>query len=97
MEYVVSDKYIKGKVWCNEKPISVIANMDLDMRWKYDNRIMAAGVGVMNFGFDQNFKVNGGAINEVEEKPISLWKDGEVTGEYRFNKSNGNWFIKPEE
>lgn len=94
-EYVVSDKYIKNRVWCNEKSLTVIANMDLDMRWKYDNRIMAAGCGVVNFGFDQNFRVNGGSINEVEEKPISIWKDNSTIG-YRFNENNGNWFIKPE-
>lgn len=95
MDYVISDKYIKNRVFCNEKPLSVIANMNIDMRWKYDNRIMAAGCGVVNFGFDQNFKVNGLSINEVSDKPISILKDNEVIG-YSFNKNNGNWFIKPE-
>lgn len=95
MDYVISDKYIKNRVFCNEKPLSVIANMNIDMRWKYDNRIMAAGCGVVNFGFDQNFKVNGLSINEVSDKPTSILKDNEVIG-YSFNKNNGNWFIKPE-
>ena len=95
MDYVISNKYIKNRVFCNEKPLSVIANMDIDMRWKYDNRIMAAGCGVVNFGFDQNFKVNGLSINEVDEKPISIYKDNEIIG-YSFNKNNGNWFIKTE-
>lgn len=92
MEYMLSDRYIKNTVYCNEKPMSVIAKMDFDMRWKYDNRIMAAGAGICNFGFSQNFMVNGGSINEVDDKPISVWQDNESIG-YRFNNNNGNWFI----
>lgn len=91
-QYVKTEKMTKNTVYCNEKPISVIANMDMDMRWKYDNRIAVAGWGVVNWGFNQNFRVNGGSINEVDDKPISICKDTEITN-YRFQKSNGNWFI----
>lgn len=95
-KYSTSEKYVKGTVSMNEKSLSVIANMDIDMRWKYDNRIAVAGWGMVNWQFNQNFRINGGAINEVDDTPITIWKDGEIIGR-RYISHNGNFFLPPNE
>ena len=95
-KYSTSEKYVKGTVSMNEKSLSVIANMDIDMRWKYDNRIAVPGWGMMNWGFNQNFRVNGGSINETDDMPITIWSDNGLKGR-RFISNNGNWFIPESE
>lgn len=93
-----TEKMVKNTVHCNEYSTSVLANLNgnMKMRFEHDNRIPIAGLGMVNFGFNQNFVVNGGMINGTDDKVMSIINDNEITG-YRYIKDNGNWFISEEE
>lgn len=99
MVYKVSDKILKNRVYCNEYSTTVIGNLNgnMKMRFENDNRIPIAGKGMVNFGFDQNFRINGGMINGTDDYVLKIVKDGEQTGNYRYISHNGNWFIENNE
>lgn len=92
--YNKTDKMVKNTVHCNEYSTSKLANFNgnMKMRFEYDNRIPIAGVGMVNFGFNQNFVVNGGIINGTDDRVLSILKDNEIVG-YRYIRDNGNWFV----
>jgi predicted nuclease of restriction endonuclease-like (RecB) superfamily len=88
---------LKGTVYCNivddnEK----LKNMDIDRRWKEDNRIPTWTFGMQNFGFDQNFIHNGLIINDTDDRVQKILgetdEDIHVIIGQRNIRENGNWF-----
>jgi len=90
--YTTSTQMIKGTVHCNQYTVNQLKNMDMDLRWKFDNRVLMPGKGYVNYGFNQYFVQNGGAINQTDDKVITIRKDNAET-DTRYFKYNGNWFV----
>ena len=91
--YYRTDAFIGGRVYCNSKPMSVIANMKPNDRFNNDNRIPIAGKGMVNFGFDRHFRYGGNQINEVDTQTHSILDNNAITG-YRNFRSNGSGYCE---
>ena len=70
--------------------------MDIDRRWREDNRIPTWTFGMQNFGFDQNFIHNGGIINDTDDRVQKILGETEdelhtIIGQ-RNIRDNGKWF-----
>ncbi len=69
-----------------------LKNMDINRRWEADNRTATWNLGMVNFGFDQNFLHKGGMINDTDDRVQPIWDSDalEITG-YRRIVYNGSW------
>lgn len=91
-KYNISPKIIGGRVYCNSKTDEQIAKMNIDQRYKEDNRIVTWTKGVVNFGFDQKFIHNGMIINDTDNRSQDILKDTDIIGNRNIT-NNGNWFV----
>lgn len=95
--YSESPKMLHGTVHCNSiDDVEKLKQMDIDRRWRQDNRIPTWTFGMQNFGFDQNFIHNGLIINDTDDRVQTILGETEddthdIIGR-RNIKYNGNWF-----
>ena len=86
-KYFQQEDFVKCSVKQNYKDIS---QMNLDLRWQYDNRISVADRGMLNPTCDRYFVINSGVIGQTDAYgPIKVNKHLEESEESRNVKYSG--------
>ena len=97
--YDQSPDMLHIEVHCTDKTPEQLKAMDIDRRWREDNRSVTWTFGMQNFAFDQNFIWKGMLINDTDDRvqkivDKNLEDKDEVVGtrNIRYNGSH----LKPE-